>query len=98
MNIITTSEYEKRKIAFLHKHSDWTVETSPMDEYGRYHKTYACTDGAVWTEINEPVYETAEAEVEVKGVKFTIKQEVKLFRTEGWSTENPTSIYCYEKF
>ena len=98
MNIITTSEYEKRKIAFLHKHSDWTVEISPVDEYGRYHKTYACTDGAVWTEINEPVYETAEAEVEVKGVKFTIKQEVKLFRTEAWSTDDATSIYCFEKF
>lgn len=98
MNIISTKEYENRKIAFLHRHDDWKVETSPMDEYGRYHKTYICTDGAVWTEVNEPEYATASAEVEVKGVKVKIEQQVKLFRTEGWSTDDATSIYCYEKF
>lgn len=98
MNIISTKEYEVRKIAFLHKHEDWKVETSPMDEYGRYHKTYACTDGAVWTEINEPEYQTVDVETEVRGLTVKIKQEVKLFRTEAWSTEDATSIYCYELF
>lgn len=95
---ITTAEYNSRKLAFLRKHEDWTVETSPMNEYGQYHKTYACTDGAIFTEINEPAYETVEVETEVKGVKIRIKQEVKLFRTEGWSTDDATSITCYEKF
>ena len=95
---ITTKEYEEKKIAFLHRHNDWKTETSPMDEYGRYHKTYICTDGAVFTEVNEPYYEEAAAEVEVKGVKITIRQTVKLFRTEGWSTDNSISMICYEKF
>ena len=65
-----------------------------MDEYGTYHKTYACTDGAVWFEVNRPTYE--KATVEVKGVKVQV--EIKLFETEGWSTDNSQSIYCYEKF
>ena len=95
---ITAAEYQDRKMAFLRKHEDWTVETSPMNEYGQYHKTYICRDHAVFTEINEPVYETVEIETEVKGVKIQIKQEVKLFRTEGWSTDDATSIICYEKF
>lgn len=98
MNRVSTQEYETKKQAFLRRHEDWTVETSPMDEYGRYHKSYICTDNAVWTEINEPEYQTVEAKVEVKGVQFILKQEVKLFRTEGWSTDDATSIICYEKF
>lgn len=98
MRTVSTAEYEKAKIAFLHRHDDWTVETSPMDEYCCYHKTYVCTDGAVWNEVNMPVWETAEAEVEVKGVKVKIQKDVKLFCTEGWSTDDACSIYCYEKF
>lgn len=94
MNILTTAEYEKKKIAFLHKHSDWQVETSPMDEYSTYHKTYTCTDGAQWTEVNRPVFKTVEVEVN----KCKVKVEVKLFETEGWSTDDAISIYCYEKF
>lgn len=94
MNILTTAEYEKKKIAFLHKHNDWQVETSPMNEYGEYHKTYICTDGAQWTELNRPVYKTIEAEV----CKAKVKVDVKMFETEGWSTDNAESIFCYEKF
>lgn len=98
MKTVSVREYEKIKIEFLHKHKDWEVETSPMDEYGRYHKTYVCEDGAVLTEVNEPTYEIAKAEVDVRGVKFQIEKEVKLFRSECWNTDNAESIVCYEKF
>lgn len=91
--IVTATEYEKRKFAFLKKHKDWDVETSPMDQYGCYRKTYTCTDGAIWYEVMRPVYETVT--VEVKLVKIPV--EIKLFETEGWSTESE-SIFYYEKF
>lgn len=95
---VSTQEYESKKQTFLKRHNDWEVITSPMDEYGRYHKSYICSDNAVWTEINEPEYEKVKIDTEVKGVKVTIEQDIKLFRTEGWSTDDPTSIICYEKF
>lgn len=94
MQIVTTKEYEKAKIAFLHKHEDWKVTTSPMDESGMYYKDYVCVDGAVWNEVNRPVYRNTEVEVN----KAKVKVHVKLFETEGWSTDNSTSIYCYEQF
>lgn len=94
MTILTAKQYEEQKHAFLHKHDDWQVETSPMDSDGKYHKEYICTDGAIWYEIMRPVYETAE--VTVKGVKVSVN--VKLFETEGWSSDNAASIFYYEKF
>ena len=76
--------YLDYKRAFIQKHSkaDWTVDTSSMDADGKYCKTYNFTDGAQLIEINRPVYETVEVEVEVKGIKVTIKDTVKLFETE----------------
>lgn len=64
-----------------------------MDEYGRYWKTYVFVDGAVWYEAMCPTYE--QAEVEVKMVKITV--EIKMLRTEFWSTESGSKYY-YEKF
>ena len=98
MNRISTQEYESKKQAFLRKHELDTVTTSPMNEYGQYMKHYICTDNAIWYEVNEPEYTTATAEVEVKGIKTVISQEIKLFRTEGWSSDDATSIVCYEVF
>ena len=88
------------KRAFIQKHSraDWTVETSPMRQDGTYVKTYVFSDGSVMTEVNHPVWRTAEAEVEVEGVKVLLKQDVKLFETEAWNTDNAMSFKWYEKF
>ena len=93
----TYAEYKK---AFIQKHNkaDWTVDTSAMRQDGTYVKTYIFTDGAVLTEVNRPVWETVEAEVEVKGVKVTLKQDIKLFETEAWNTDNAMSVKFYEKF
>lgn len=94
---MTEHEY---KMAFIKKHSkaDYTVETSGMDEYGTYVKTYIFTDGAQMTQVNRPVWETAEAEVEVKGIKVKISEQIKLMETELWNTDNATSVKFYERW
>lgn len=88
--------YIEYKNAFIKKHNeaDWTVHTSPMDEYGQYCKNYVFTDGAVLTEINRPVVETVK--VEVKGVEVEV--EVKLMETEAWNTDDAKSVKWYEKW
>ena len=93
MNILNSKEYSKKKLEFLKEADDWKVETSPMDEYGTYVKTYICSNGNVLTEVNRPVYETVE--VEVKGVK--VKVQVKLFESEMFSNKWG-SVFTYEKF
>ncbi|MDD6648285.1 MAG: hypothetical protein PUF60_10870 [Firmicutes bacterium] len=92
--IVTAKEYVNDRIRFFEKHDyNYRVDTSPMDEYGRYSKTYNFTDGAQWFEVMSPEY--VEHKIEVKLVKTTV--EIKLFKTEYWSTESG-SKYCYEKF
>lgn len=88
--------YIEYKNAFIKKHNeaDWTVHTSPMDEYGQYCKNYIFTDGAVLTEINRPVVETVK--VEVKGVEVEV--EIKLMETEAWNTDDAKSVKWYEKW
>lgn len=93
MKILNSKEYEAKKFEFLHEADDWKVETSPMNEYGVYVKTYVCSNGNVLTEVNRPVYE--EAEVEVKGVKVPV--QVKLFESEMFSNKFG-SVFMYEKF
>lgn len=92
--------YLDYKRAFIQKHSkaDWTVHTSSMDEYGQYTKTYIFSDGATLIEVNRPVWEEVEAEVEVRGVKVTLKDHVKLFETEAWNTDDSNSVKFYEKW
>ena len=87
------------KSAWIKAHSkaDWKVDTSPMDEYGRYVKTYTFSDGFQLIEVNEPSYEKVAIDYEVRGVKFHEEKEVKLFRTEIWTTESSSEIF-YEKF
>lgn len=93
MNILTNKEYEQKKIEFLREADEWKVETSSMDEYGRYVKTYICNNGNLLTEVNRPVYEAVD--VEVKGVK--LQTQVKLFESEMFSNKW-SSVYKYEKF
>lgn len=93
MKILTSKEYSAKIIQFLQQADDWKVETSPMDEYGVYVKTYICSNGNVLTEVNRPVYETVE--VEVRGVKVQVP--VKLFESEMFSNKFG-SVLTYEKF
>lgn len=91
---VNYKEYNEDKNNFFKKHNnDFKCETSPMDEYGRYWKTYVFEDGAVWYEAMSP--EFVSYEVEVKLVKIT--EQVKMLRTEYWSSEFGSKFY-YEKF
>lgn len=94
MNIVTTAEYEKLKIKFLHKHKDWEVDTSPMDSDGIYDKIYKCADGANWIEVRRPVKTVQEIEYR----KAKCRVSVDLLEIEGWSTDNSKSIFCYEQW
>ena len=85
---------EERKAFFKKHHNYFNCETSYMDCYGRYHKVYSFADGAQWHEIMSPEY--VSREVEIKMCKVMV--EVKMFRTEFWSTDNSSSKYYYEKF
>ena len=92
--IVTAREYVNDRKRFFEKHDyNYRLDTSQMNEYGRYSKTYSFADGAQWFEVMSPEY--VEHEIEVKLVNVTVK--VKLFKTEYWSTESG-SKYCYEKF
>lgn len=88
------------KRAFIRKHNraDWEVDTSSMDEYGRYTKTYTFSDGAQLFEVNGPAWETVEAEKTVHGVTVKLSEKVKFFRTETWNTEDAHSVYFFEKW
>ncbi len=93
----TYKEYTEAKKAFLNSIGDWNCETSSMDEYGRYHKTYTGENGT-WYEVMTPVWETAEAEVEIHGIKTMAKAEMKMMRIEFWSSKNSESQYYYERW
>ena len=92
MTILTSKEYSEKKTDFL-RGTDWRCDTSPMDEYGVYTKTYVCENGNVLTEVNRPVYETVQ--VEVKGIKCDV--QVKLFESEMF-TNKWGSVFTYDKF
>lgn len=98
MATVSYETYRADKESFLKKHPDWTVDTSSMDEYGRYRKCYVTTDGALFVEEMCPVWETAEAEAELHGVKVTVKNDIKMMRTEYYSTDDSKSRYYYEKW
>lgn len=95
---VNYEEYGNAKHDFIKKHGngEWKVETSPMDEYGRYHKEYIFDDGAIWYEIMSPEYFKQEVEVAHTMVKVTV--EIKMFRTEFWNSDNAQSKFYYEKF
>ena len=98
MNIVSNTEYEKAKSAFLKKHPDWVLTTSPIDSSGTYTKTYIAEKNSAFYEVFRPVVEHATAEVEVKGVKVKIADDVKLLEIECWSSDHSESLFTYEKF
>lgn len=92
-------EYHEIKDRFFSKHHhDFTIDTGAMDRDGKYNKTYSFRDGAQWIDVYRPVWRTIEITTEIERVPITVKQDVKLFETESWNTDDPKSIYYYEKF
>jgi hypothetical protein len=94
---VNYNEYIQQKQAFLRTIGEYTVDTSSMDQYGRYHKEYVGQKG-IWYEAMAPVEEEVEAEVEVHGLKVKVHQTVKFLRTEFWSTKDAESKFYYEKW
>ena len=93
------TEYHEIKDRFFAKHKhDFQIDTSPMDRDGKYYKTYIFRDGAQWIDVYMPVWRTIEITTEIERVPITVKQDVKLFETESWNTDDSKSIYYYEKF
>lgn len=91
---VTYSEYITDRRNFFRKHdNDFRVQTSGLDEYARYTKTYIFEDGAMWYELMGPEYVTTETEVKLVKVKI----DVKMYKTEYWSSESPSKYY-YEKY
>ena len=92
--VVNYESYNEDKMAFFKKHdNDFICETSPMDEYGHYWKTYTFADNAIWYEAMVPV--TEETIIVVHECKC--KVEVKFLRTEFWSTESGSKYY-YEQW
>ena len=100
MAIADYKQYMAEKREFFSNHGyDFEVSTSPMDQYGVYNKEFVFSDGAVWYERLAPTWRKAGATVEViTGVTVRLEQDVKLFETEYWSTDNAESRKYYEKF
>ena len=91
---VNYKQYNDDKQKFFKKHkNDFRCDTTPMDEYGRYWKTYNFEDGAQWCEAMCPVYE--KVNVTVHEVECTV--EIKFLRTEFWTTESGSKYY-YEKW
>ena len=99
--IKTYKEYTAAKQNFLRRHGrdGWAVETSGMNKDGVYYKTYLCADGGQWFERMAPAWKKATAAVEVvPGVTVDITEDIKLFETEYFNSDNPNSFKYYEKF
>lgn len=91
---VAYEKYSDEMGAFFRKHkSEWTLHTSPMDEYDTYTKVYVFEDGAIWCERMSP--ETVKITVEVN--KAFVDVKVKMLKTEFWSSET-CSKYYYEQY
>ena len=71
----------KRETVRKHKGIDKT-ETSSMNQYGEYTKTYILGDGTIMIEENRPEW----------------RDGVKWFTTEAYTSKNPVSVIFREKW
>ena len=93
--VVSSTEYNRLKRLFFEKHkNDFVCDTSPMDGYGIYYKTYTFSDNASWYERMSP--EFVESSVTAKGI--TIPVTVKMFKVEFWNSDVGFSKYYYELF
>lgn len=92
---VAEQEYRTIKDKFFAKHKhDFRVDTSSMDSYGRWYKDYIFADGSNWHEDYYPTWEEGIAIVH----DVEVPVEVKMLRTEYYSTDDATSRYVYEQF
>ena len=90
---MTMREYLDSKAAFIRKHYGERGFREVGDVVNEtIRKSYLFEDGAVWSEITEPIHE------EMAGVMhgLPVTATVKMYRTEVWDSENSKSRYLYE--
>lgn len=93
------TEYRALKDSFFKKHKhDFQCDTSSMDEYGTYYKTYVFADGGIWYERNAHVCRKATAKAVVEGIEIELSQDVELFEVEYFSSDDANSRKYYEKW
>jgi len=99
MTTTTYKEYIKEKTAFFGRHDcDFHCDTTPMDNCGRYLKSYDFVDGAQWVEVMSPEVCKKTMEVVVKKCVVSVEVEVEMLRTEYYSTDDACSKFYFEKF
>lgn len=88
---VTFSEYVKEHTEFANKHIVGGACTYHSKPYGNgIQRIFRWKDGAQWNEIVEPI--TEETTVETHGI--VVRADVKLWRTQYWSTES-AEIKCF---
>ena len=94
-SLVDYQTYMSDKDSFFKAHGyAFKVYTSSLDQYNRYHKEYCFEDGACWYEICGPV--TVAEDVEIKLAK--VRVEVKMFRTEYYSSDCSRRKYYHEAY
>ena len=90
---MTALDYKRE---FIRRHSsDWRVETSPINEYGNYVKTYLFADGATLTEVNGSCWRDV-VWTSDDGRKETRREQY--WCTEIWHTDDAASRKWYERY
>lgn len=88
-------EYIMKKTEFLKWLGEWRCDTSQIDEYGCYRKTYYGAKGC-WHESISPRTEIIDTECEAHGIMVKLTKEVHFIRTEFWNSYDSRSFYMYE--
>lgn len=93
-----TKDYEsyagEKQGFFTKHHNHYILNVSDRDEYNYYYKEYYFDDGSMWYEIKGPVIERVKCRVH----GLQIETDVKLYRTQYWSTDNTIFQCYYEKY
>lgn len=91
---VTFSEYIKEQMEFANRHVENGFCRVHTKTYGEgFRKEFQLQDGARWYEITMPV--TEEISAETHGI--AVKANVKLWRTQYWSSENEEIKCFYEQ-
>ena len=95
---ISTVDYNEftrlKKVFFGNHNHDFQCETSPMDQYGVYYKSYNFRDGATWYERMSPEFIDTQVTVAYNTIPLTIK----MLKVEFWNSDNAFSKFYYEVF
>ncbi len=93
MRHATLNDYNTEKIEFINKHSDdGSYKERGEVEGETIRKIIICKDGAVWTEVSIPVYET----LTDTRYGLNLKATVKLLETEWWNDDDSRSRVMYD--